>query len=60
MHCVICGKEIDETELGKQYCYDCEKKWLDDDKKVPLSYYMGDHDLFMQETSREENDQAGK
>ena len=25
--CVICGDEIG-TESGKQYCFECEKRWL--------------------------------
>ena len=24
--CPICGKEMDETENGKHYCYDCEQE----------------------------------
>lgn len=28
MICAICGNDMGETELGKQYCYDCETKWI--------------------------------
>lgn len=59
MLCAICGKEMDETELGKQYCYHCEKKWFDDDAKtdktIDLSHRLNNHNLFISKED-EEND----
>lgn len=48
MRCAICGKEISETEFGKQYCYECEKRWLDDDgETIDLSYCFDNYGLFV-------------
>lgn len=30
-YCPVCGKEMDETYMGRDYCYDCMKYLEDDD-----------------------------
>ena len=31
--CPVCGKEMDETYLGRQYCKECEVKLKDENSK---------------------------
>ena len=31
--CPVCGKEMEETYLGRDYCYECEKKYFPEDGK---------------------------
>lgn len=27
--CPVCGEPMEETYLGRQYCYNCEKKYME-------------------------------
>ena len=49
MKCAMCGKEMGETEHGKQYCYECEKRWSEEDDEIDLSFYADGYVLFMEE-----------
>lgn len=56
MRCIICGKEMGETEFGKQYCYDCEKKWLNvDNETIDFSHCFNNYNNFIHKEN-EEND----